>query len=1308
MKFTLYVQGVNLIEVRAEMQTRSGIQKQSEQPHGINKQIKNITAAKRPGVRTTELSKMIQLIHDAPDSLSKDEFMLLQNAIGYRQTVKLVEKAKLQQKLEKEKQPEKDSSLKVQYKESEGAENVQKEKEAPVLKEQLEAENKEQSTDIPGEENTTTAVQTESKEAEEDKPIAKIESSGEQQSTPLESGVEGIVGDSTEKKEASKPQPVKIKGEDPGEILEQLGKVPPTEIVNAYKEAADVSRGALEKQRHKAQEAIPEMSVPTGLAAEKKTGKKAGSRLTSIAHKQLAGFKSKKSGGKVYERMPGNISANAKSEPDPDEIMAEVRKLSAEAPKISMTGEADPSQIESFKAEASQNVKAAKQAELSQTSKDFGENKIAPEQDNTILKAGKGIREVVPPAIQIYQVPAIPPEVAARMNPSLVPTLEKYLGSRKSEYRKGREQFDSGVIAAKANTDTQIENLKTEAKEKQLNEQKAAKAEVNSLRGEWKKEVNEAAAEYDLEAGAAAEEKKREIRGIKEEKEREVKKTFKEAEKDAGKECKTAKAEAESKKKEGEKGSKNIFQKAWDWTKEKAQQALDGIKKAVSSIFNKLRQTVKNIFEKAKAFAVSVIEKGRQLVAGAIKKLGDKLKGLVSKVFARFPGISKRICGLIDRAVDKAVKAVNLAASILKKGVTAALDLMAKTVDTLFAGVQSLYNGIMNGIEKFLKSDFKTMFGKLLEGAQIAAEIAAAFATGGGSVLLQIANWLITTLPQLFRKITTVLGFVDTIRNLKLENVKQMLNPAGIGSFLVKGLFGELKGLPEEEKGEKEKEPEGGREEKGIIKVFHILTGVFKILKGVFGKVAGAINKILPIINISIKPWFDPFSMIYAGAVKALEIVKNPGEALNEGVAKLKEAAGDFFKSIKTKLADIAGSIKQKVMLLGQPAQLLKLIVNKAVDMVLNFIITHPPSALIKAVFKVVEAASGKSIIELVRQHIPFADKLINKIAESDPVQGIVKPLEQPVKAVGGMIDQVTERAVGIVGESEQKVTGIFGNGAKLLMGLAGVTMGGQGSGNKGESKKEGSGDFIGSIKGGIHTRLVSFGQKLLQMGKKLVMTGVDKVKGLIFGSKLKFKLGSENHELWVEKRGSKKVVMMASKPDKVDNILDRAKTENVKSGKDIDETKEAVRKTESEKDVQTLEPIKDGLEKVFSMGVSKVDEGINLEQRAKEIHSALDEFSQSKRTTAVGRVQNPDGTEQILVGSSQKRLSRAQREMLNPNEVEAIGDGHAEVTIINQAKANGQTVINIAASRPICPNCASTIEKIGANPASPLKKVKR
>jgi hypothetical protein len=174
--------------------------------------------------------------------------------------------------------------------------------------------------------------------------------------------------------------------------------------------------------------------------------------------------------------------------------------------------------------------------------------------------------------------------------------------------------------------------------------------------------------------------------------------------------------------------------------------------------------------------------------------------------------------------------------------------------------------------------------------------------------------------------------------------------------------------------------------------------------------------------------------------------------------------------------------------------------------------------------------------VELVRQYIPFADKLINKIAESSPVQGLMKPLDQPMKSVGGMIDQVSERAVGVVEDSEQKAVTTLGSGAKLLTGLAGAAMGAKAGSDKGEGKKdEKGGDFLGSIKGGIHTRLLAFGQKLLKSGKALLMKGVDKLKGMLT-PKVKFKLGNEDHELWVAKGSFRNIVMMAS--EKGDDIL--------------------------------------------------------------------------------------------------------------------------------------------------------------------------
>jgi hypothetical protein len=112
------------------------------------------------------------------------------------------------------------------------------------------------------------------------------------------------------------------------------------------------------------------------------------------------------------------------------------------------------------------------------------------------------------------------------------------------------------------------------------------------------------------------------------------------------------------------------------------------------------------------------------------------------------------------------------------------------------------------------------------------------------------------------------------------------------------------------------------------------------------------------------------------------------------------------------------------------------------------------------------------------------------------------------------------------------------------------------------------------------------------------------------------------------------------------------------------------------------------------------------LELRAKEIHSALPEATQRRTTTAVAEVTNPDGSKQILVASSEKNLRPSQRAALRPGEVAVVGKGHAEQTIIDAAKAGGQKVDAVAASRPICPSCATGIRSVGARAASSLKKV--
>ena len=1005
-----------------------------------------------------------------------------------------------------------------------------------------------------------------------------------------EGGVKGPsaqkINESLKPKREVKPAP-KITGEDPGKILSQLGSADATQVVNTFSEANAASKGAFDKEKDKAQKLLPEIPTPTGLEPVNKQGN-IEPKQSPIKHKMLSAFKAAKAGGKAQEGKVQDFNLPERDDLDADDVMKEAKACTKNPPEIGMTGEADPSQIEGFESEASESVENSKQAEVEQIKKEFGENNIAPLIDNTILKAKESIRAAAPKKLDIKKMAPVTPEVASRVDPSVNDTLQNYMNQQTGEYEKGKAEYDAGVEAEKATADEKIESHKAEAKEKQQMEQEKAKADVSGYRDQWQSEVDQATAEYDTEANTEVEGKRKEVGDIKEEKDGEVKSTLETAERDAEKECETAKKDANEKEKEGEKEKKSWLGQAWDWVKDKAEKLADGIKKAINGIFNALRSLVKTIFEKAKQAALALIEAGRKLIVDCIKGLGELLKKLVKKLLEKFPAIAEKICALIDKAVSVAVEAVNKIADGLKKAVTFVLDTMAKGLDTLFAGLQKLYNGIMDGLKKFLSMDFLEILKIALEAAMIAAEIAAAFASMGGSVLAQIVKWIATTLPSLISKARAIIGFVDAIRSIKFSDIKEMLSPSGIAEFLVKGLFGELKALDgaESEKGEKEEaEPSGGGAEKGLVKILNTLTKVFNKIKGVYGKVAGAINKVLPVINITNKKWFDPFSMVYAGVAKVIEVAQNPAQALGEGVGNLKAAAGDFFGGIKSKITTVAGDIKEKVAILGKPAELLKLILNKGVDMVLNFIIMNPPSALLKAVFKLIEAVAGKSLVELIRQTIPFADKLLNSIAESGPVQAIASPLQEPISKVSGAIDDVTSGVTGIVDDAEQKAMSAFGSGEKLISGFigggkGGSSKGGSKAGGKGGGGKGGGGDFFGTLKSGIHTRLVSLGEanlktkgkalldKGLQKGKDLAKKGLDKGKEVVVDAagkikqmltpKVKFKLGNEDHELWVESGKNKNVVMMASNnpgdirnKEEIDNEMENIVQSDIKKLED-------------------------------------------------------------------------------------------------------------------------------------------------------------
>lgn len=90
------------------MQTQATVEKKSGQAtKAANKTVQNRVVSKKPSVRTTELNKMIELVLKDPDSVSQQEFTLLQSSIGFRQALKLMQEGKQRKRVQTGKQPDK-------------------------------------------------------------------------------------------------------------------------------------------------------------------------------------------------------------------------------------------------------------------------------------------------------------------------------------------------------------------------------------------------------------------------------------------------------------------------------------------------------------------------------------------------------------------------------------------------------------------------------------------------------------------------------------------------------------------------------------------------------------------------------------------------------------------------------------------------------------------------------------------------------------------------------------------------------------------------------------------------------------------------------------------------------------------------------------------------------------------------------------------------------------------------------------------------------------------------------------------------
>ncbi|WP_242842088.1 deaminase, partial [Ruminiclostridium cellobioparum] len=302
--------------------------------------------------------------------------------------------------------------------------------------------------------------------------------------------------------------------------------------------------------------------------------------------------------------------------------------------------------------------------------------------------------------------------------------------------------------------------------------------------------------------------------------------------------------------------------------------------------------------------------------------------------------------------------------------------------------------------------------------------------------------------------------------------------------------------------------------------------------------------------------------------------------------------------------------------------------------------------------------------------------------------QGIMKPLEGPVKTVGGMIDQVTDQTTGMVDSAEKTTLSSMGSGAKLMtaMGIGGQSKNESKAGGKetgqaqGGSKAEGGGDIFGTVRSGIHNNLMTLGLiNLKKLGMQILAAGAAKISGAIrkmLTPKVKFKLGSETHELWVEQDKTRNSVMMAS--TKGTEVEENSKASRIlaESGELRDKLEKTKKKQNESQANANLQDLAQGIQ-AAGQGESKAanngpwEEIDRFRSKTKGLEPLGDRIPE--RSDGLGTVAYVElnGTKVFGVNSSvlsdeSKDLGREFLKSMQAkgflNEVKSYGQGHSQV----------------------------------------------
>lgn len=358
-----------------------------------------------------------------------------------------------------------------------------------------------------------------------------------------------------------------------------------------------------------------------------------------------------------------------------------------EAPTLTLSGKADPAQIEGFRETGRKNVQTGLEGAEKARAADFGENDLIPDADPETFTANMPNNPAKNAPCNHSDVRQLnfDPQAATELDARVRAQQDPLFLAQKEKVVQGANQRDRTIEAARSKADQTVlqHHLKAYGDQSSINE--STIGEVQKQQDAWGEENLRVFSDYQTDSGKQATEAESAITTKVHQENLAIRTKHTATKARADRERARVNGEAARIRNTKRKESKSWFSRGVRWVKRKAKAAFDWVAKKVRKLFRELRARIRRWFAEFKQWAIRQIERGRKWVINKLEGVRKAFHSLADRYLSRFPTVCRLFKKGIDTVVDGGKKAVNATADVLKKGVSLVIDTTATIFDKALA-----------------------------------------------------------------------------------------------------------------------------------------------------------------------------------------------------------------------------------------------------------------------------------------------------------------------------------------------------------------------------------------------------------------------------------------------------------------------------------------------------------------------------------------------------------------------------------------------------------------------------------------------